>query len=98
MKKILILLLIMIISIFTLTGCGGPDGKTASGKDIYYVMDGITFVRVIKPEYMNDFDVWVHKETKVMYIMFCSSEGEGGHTMSALLNADGSPMLWEGNL
>ena len=97
MKKFLILLLIMIISIFTLTGCdSGPDGKTESGKPIYYVMDGVTFVRVITSEWVDNFDVWVHKETRVMYIMYLA--GEGGRTLSPLLNADGSPMIWEGNL
>ena len=99
MKKFLILLLIMIISIFTLTGCdSGPDAKTESGKDIYYVTDEITFVRVVDSKWMDDFDIWVHKETKIMYIMYCTSGDRSGYTMSVLLNADGSPMLWEGSL
>lgn len=97
MKKFLILLLIIIISIFTLTGCsGGPDSKTESGKDVYYVMDGITFVRVVNSKWIGDFHIWVHKETRVMYIMYLV--GQGGRTLSPLLNADGSPMIWEGNL
>jgi hypothetical protein len=96
MKKFLILLLVIIISIFTLTGCdSGPDGKTDSGKDVYYVIDGVTFVRLVASKWTNNFDVWVHKETRVMYIMFCTS---GSYSMSALLNADGSPMIWEGDL
>lgn len=97
MKKFLILLLIMIISIFILTGCdSGPDAKTESGKDIYYVMDKVTFVRVVDSKWTNNFHVWVHKETKVMYIMFCTSSQD--YNMSVLLNADGSPMIWEGDL
>lgn len=97
MKKFLILLLIMIISIFTLTGCsGGPDDKTESGKDVYYIMDGITFVRVVNSNWTDDFDLWVHKETRVMYIMYCV--GQGGRAMSPLLGKDGNPIIWEGNL
>lgn len=97
MKKFLILLLIMIIFIFALTGCDkGPDSKTESGKNVYYVTDGITFVKVVHSKWLDDFDIWVHKETKVMYIMYCV--GQGGRTMSPLLDKDGSPMIWEGNL
>ena len=93
MKKFSILLLIMIISIFTLTGCGGPDGKTESGKE-YNVCDKVNFIEISNNKGRNDFKVFVHKETKIMYIMYCY----GGFCLSVLVDIDGKPLIWEGDL
>lgn len=39
-------------------------------------------------------NVYYHRETKVMYVVSASSYNCGNFTL--LVNADGSPMLWEG--
>lgn len=97
MKKFLILLLIMIISIFTLTGCDSePDDKTGSGKE-YNICDKVNFIEVSNNKGRDDFKVFVHKETKIMYIMYCNAN-YGGYCLSVLVDTDGKPLIWEGNL
>lgn len=47
-------------------------------------------VLIEKGEYWN---VYYHKETKVMYVMSLSSYNRGNFTV--MVNPDGSPMLYE---
>ena len=85
MKKIFILLLILIMPIMLFAGCGNADKK--------YVEESM-FVVVEHLNISGDCLIYVlvHKETKVMYM----TGYDGGFVV--MLNEDGTPMLWEGEL
>lgn len=57
-----------------------------------YIVGNVILVKVEKGE---DFDLFVDKNTKVIYI-YNKTLYQGGLTV--MLNADGTPMLWEGEL
>lgn len=88
MKKLTIIFLTIILSIFafTFTGCAE---KNEYGHEVYPVIDKVTFVKVIDGEYC---DIFVHKETRVMYVKYSDCG------MSVMLNKDGKPLLWNGNV
>jgi hypothetical protein len=94
MKKFLILLLIITISIFTLTGC--VSSKMKSEKE-YNICDKVNFIEISNNDGRDGFKVYVHKETKIMYIMYCNAN-YGGYCLSVLVDIDGKPLIWEGNL
>ena len=98
MKRLLYLLIILIIPITLLTGCG----KT-SKSDNFTSEENNRFVFVKEytsnPNSGERFGILLNKETKVMYIYYNSGgvySGTGG--LSVMLNNDGTPMLWEGEL
>ena len=110
-KKILMLLLVLIMPIIVLTGCGAEDNKTIQLEQEEYsnyeILDGITFVCVAKPKSEKGYSVYVHKETKVIYLVYENNHLSGAAStkyaygyfgITPLLNADGTPMLWEGEL
>lgn len=88
MKKILIILLLFLISVFSLVGCGEKNEK---GQSVYRVCDNVTFVEVARTDYYN---IWVHKETRVMYIRYFNRNQAG---ISVMLDQDGKPLLWQGD-
>lgn len=90
MKKLTIIFLTIILSIFafTFTGCAE---KNEYGHEVYPITDKVTMVKVIDGEYC---DIFVHKETRVMYVLTAYSDGG----MSVMLNKDGKPLLWNGNV
>ena len=74
-----------------LCGCALDNAQSSKiGKE--YVVGNIILVKVEKGE---DFDLFVDKNTKVIYI-YNKTSYQGG--LTAMLNADGTPMLWEGEL
>jgi hypothetical protein len=83
MKKILILLLIL-VSIFSLSGCSETNVT-------YQIQEESMFV-VIENS-MDNGKIVYHKETKVMYAV---SRGDVVGIFTLLVNPDGTPMLWEG--
>ena len=90
-KKIFCLLLLLIIPILVLFGCASNSAQTSEiGKE--YIVGNVILVKVEKGE---DFDLFVDKNTKVIYI-YNKTSYQGG--LTAMLNADGTPMLWEGEL
>ena len=89
MKKFLTLLLILIIATFTFTGCYETN---ENGNEVHKVNDQVTFVRVMH-DYSDCFSIFIHKETKVMYVAYY-----GGGGMSVMLDAQGKPLIWRGNL
>ena len=90
-KKIFCLLLLLIMPIILLSGCALDNAQTSEiGKE--YIVGNVILVKVEKGE---DFDLFVDKNTKVIYI-YNKSSYQGGLTV--MLNADGTPMLWEGEL
>lgn len=93
MKKIIAILIVLIMSLWLLCACA--DGETEQGYEYYNVYDGVTMVRI---QQTNDFAIYVHKETKVMYIY----SGGGNNTyqggISPLIDENGKPLLYEGEL
>lgn len=90
-KKIFCLLLLLIMPIILLFGCASDNAQTSEiGKE--YIVGNVILVKVEKGE---DFDLFVDKNTKVIYI-YNKTSYQGG--LTAMLNADGTPMLWEGEL
>ena len=89
MKRITCIIIILVFCFTVLCSC---SNKTANGNTYYAIASDITFVKVVDNVY---FDVLVHKETKVIYILN-EEMYQGG--MTPLLNADGRPILWEGDL
>lgn len=84
MKKILILIMTaaMMIMMF---GCSPNQTKSEVVEDVSSMF--------IKVEDAPAWDVYYHKDTKVMYAV--SSGGYNNGNFIVLVNADGSPMLWK---
>ena len=66
-------------------------GCTSTRAEAKEVDDGNTFILVDA-----DYYCWIvyHKDTKVMYAV--SRSGYNAGTYTVLVNADGTPMIWEG--
>lgn len=81
MKKIVALMIVMLAVV--LTGCSEVEDKSSD-------MSEFTIV-----ERTSIWKVVYHKKTKVMYVV---SDGTYNHgTFTLLINADGTPMIWEGD-
>lgn len=87
MKK----LLVMILFILLLTGCG-KSADSQYSQEVNSQKTGM-FVRV-QPTLLDDYYVVYHKDTKVMYAVSAGSYNRGNFTL--LVNPDGTPMLYEG--
>lgn len=83
MKKNLVVFLVLSILLSGLIGCSA--GAKAEAENLS------TFVTV---ESNFRYKIVYHSETKVMYVMSCGHYKDEG-IFTALLNADGSPMLYE---
>lgn len=90
MKHIVRLIVVVLLCLIVLCSCS--NNKTENSNRCYVVTNDITFVLVVDTSYL---DVFVHKETKVIYI-FNNASYKGG--MTPLLDEDGKPILWEGDL
>lgn len=83
MKKLWAIILVLTICFVSLTACTATvEDEDANDKSM--------FVRV---ESTIGWVVVYHRESKVMYVVSGGSYNQGTFTM--LVNADGSPMLWE---
>ena len=80
--------LIVASIVLMFTGCASIRTEA---KEVEETGDGNTFVLVDA-----DYYCWVvyHKDTKVMYAVSRSPNNIGTYTL--LVNADGTPMIWEG--
>ena len=80
--------LIVASIVLTFAGCASirAEAKEADDAD-----DGNTFILI-----NADYYCWVvyHKDTKVMYAISDGKYNRG--TVTLLVNADGTPMVWEG--
>ena len=87
MKKLITLFITIILCACLFVGCEIAEVQNeATNKD------KSMFILV---EQANDWKVLYHQETKVMYVV---SDGSYNHgTFVVLVNADGTPMIWEGN-
>lgn len=81
MKKVIGIVLILIIMLVTLTGC--TSESNADTEDLF-----------VEVSYESYFKVIYHKETKVMYAM--SYAGRAWGILTLLVDADGKPLLYEG--
>jgi hypothetical protein len=66
----------------TLTGCSEVEDKSSDISEFVIV------------EITNSWRVVYHKKTKVMYVVSDGTYNRG--TFTLLVNADGTPMIWEG--
>ena len=80
--------LIVTSIVLTFAGCASIK---AEAKEVDDTDDGNTFILVDA-----DYHCWVvyHKDTKVMYAVSRAPNNIGTYTL--LVNADGTPMIWEG--
>lgn len=83
MKKKLIT--VLIIGMLSLTACTEVESINDNKQD-----NTSMFVEI---EHTDTWTVVYHKETKVMYAVSSSGDNYGNFTL--LVNANGSPMLWE---
>lgn len=88
MKKKLIALLMAAGIVVGMTGCGNASMEQAYDEDVKV---SSMFVEL---EHGDCWKVVYDKETKVMYIISFGSYNTG--TFTVLVNADGSPKLYEG--
>ena len=79
--------LIIVSIVVMFAGCASTR---AEAKEVDDVDDGNTFILVDA-----DYYCWIvyHKDTKVMYAV--SRSGYNAGTYTVLVNADGTPMIWE---
>lgn len=85
MKRIIIVVLLIAMLICSLAGCGTTPAEEA---------EAATAPMFVKVEDAYNWIVVYHRETKVMYVVSDSSYNYGSFTL--LVNADGTPMIWEG--
>lgn len=94
MKK---LLLLLILPVMLLAGCG----EVPASPD-YTVEENNRFVYVKGYEIDNNsqFKIFVDKETKVMYLYYIDyiNNGKVYSGITIMLNPDGTPMIWQGEL
>lgn len=76
----------MVVTIL-LSGCSSTDLTQSEDNSQY-----ISFVQVGR---FNGTNIVYCKQTKVMYAISCGSYNNG--TVTLLVDADGTPMLWEGD-
>ena len=79
--------LIILSIMLTFAGC---TSIKAEAKEVDDTDDGNTFILIDA-----DYYCWIvyHKDTKVMYAV--SRSGYNAGTYTVLVNADGTPMIWE---
>ena len=93
MRKLRLIFCGLMLSV-ALVGCGGSKSENNGMK--YEIIGNRTFLVIdTSTGFSNVHLIYVDKETKVQYLMF-----EGGHwgIMSVLLDADGKPILYDGEV
>jgi hypothetical protein len=85
MNKLIAILMAIALCACLLVGCSGAleiDDAASSNSSFVVVENGISYV------------IAYHKDTKVMYSI--SNAGYNCGSFCLLVNADGTPMIWEG--
>lgn len=80
MKKIIALMIVVLAVV--LTGCSEVEDKSSDMSE-FVIVEGTSSWYIV-----------YHKKTKVMYAV--SQGAYNGGTFTLLVNADGTPMIWEG--
>ena len=85
MKKLIAILMAIALCACLFVGCSSPEqGENVSKSSSFVIVeDGYGYYIVY------------HKDTKVMYTLSTTSYNMGNFTL--LVDADGTPMIWEGN-
>lgn len=81
-KVFKIIALMTVVLVMALTGCNEVEDKS-SDKSEFVVVESTDICYVV-----------YHKKTKVMYVV--SNDAYNYGTFTLLVNADGTPMIWEG--
>ena len=89
-KRIVASLAVFLVIISIVVMFAGCTSTRAEAKEVDDVDNGNTFILVDA-----DYYCWIvyHKDTKVMYAV--SRSGYNAGTYTVLVNADGTPMIWE---
>ena len=89
-KRIVASLAVFLVIISIIVMFAGCTSTRAEAKEVDDVDDGNTFILVDA-----DYYCWIvyHKDTKVMYAVSRAPNNIGTYTL--LVNADGTPMIWE---
>ena len=93
MKKKLIILTMSIVLMFCLIGCVDINKSMLNEEDLSNAAKS-EYSMFIELEDGWSYQIVYHKDTKVMYAISDSSYNRG--TFTVMVNADGSPMLYEG--
>ena len=89
--KLISILILLLIPVFVFAGCNMRNNQNASNIDIG---DSIFIILERKDiGYGYQTMILVNEETKEMYLYIVGNY-KGG--LSLMLNADGTPMIWEG--
>ena len=90
-KRIVASLAVFLVIISIVVMFAGCTSTRAEAKEVDDADDGNTFILIDA-----DYYCWIvyHKDTKVMYAV--SRSGYNAGTYTVLVNADGTPMIWEG--
>lgn len=83
MKKILAVLILCLISVFSLVGCKDYDIVNDSNYEDKFI------IICLKGENK----IYVHKDTKVMYLFVKRGYGAG---LCVMVDENGKPLLWQG--
>ena len=90
-KKLFCLLLILVLPVCLLfTGCFKTAQSSSTGEE--FIVGDIILVKIAKT---SNFSIFVDKNTRVMYL-YNTTNYQGGLTV--MLDADGKPLLYEGEL
>ena len=93
MKKIVFSMIfgVLLISTCLFSGCNITLEVKGSNEDFMVVSD-----TVITPS--TRVEILVHKETKVMYMLYLDNYGKDGGGLTVMLDADGKPLIYQGDL
>lgn len=95
-KKIFCLLLLLIMPIMVFCGCTDiPKTQDYTEQQ----NERFVYIKAYTSENTRVITILVDKETRVMYMVYHEAGSYGGNTgITVMLNADGTPMIWEGEL
>lgn len=88
MKKRILSVILVVVLILSVTGCNYStvenegEVKEESAPSMFVCVEQAVTWKIV-----------YHRDTKVMYAISCYGSGSGEFTL--LVNADGTPMLWE---
>ena len=88
----LITIFVAIVLCACLFGCAS-DAQISKESEIKQEPNTSMFIEVERV--VDNWRVVYHKDTKVMYVVSAGSYNRG--TFTVMLNADSTPMIWEGN-
>lgn len=83
-KKFFLSILATITSVFFIIGCSNTS-NVSGGQD----------EMMARVEHHRDYDIWVDKDTGVMFLCIDHQNGVG---VTVMPNADGTPKIWQGDI